>query len=301
MRVGVHAPQLGRAVDPDLMIEIAVLAESLGFADLWFSDHVAVPAGSGMPSFFPEPVPLMAAVAAHTSSIRLGTSVLVPAYRNAMHLAKQWGTLDWLAPGRTILGVGAGWLESEFAACGIPFEARGRRLDDYIRGWRELWSGGTAADHEFFAFDGVRINPRPATPIPVWVGGSSPGALRRAAWCEGWHGTWAPVEVFSANLATLREEMRTIDRDPSAVTISMHMEVRVGEAPPAAGYWSEAGDHHGEGDVQAGGPDDFIATLERYAEAGLEHVCLTPQCHSAEEWRAHVPLLAEVARALAQA
>lgn len=299
MRIGVHAPQLGRAVDPSLMIEIAVQAEALGFADLWFSDHVAVPAGSGMPSFFPEPVPLMAAVAAHTERIRLGTSVLVPAYRNPMHLAKQWGTLDWLAPGRTILGVGAGWLESEFAACGVPFEDRGRRLDDYIRGWRQLWAGETTGDHEFFSFAGVKINPRPATPIPVWVGGSSAGALRRAAWCEGWHGTWAPVEVFSEGLATLRAEMAAIDRDPVAVTISMHMEVRLGETPPAAGYWSEAGDHHGDADVLTGSPESVIETLQRYAAVGLEHVCLTPQCHSAEEWREHLPMLGEVVRALA--
>lgn len=299
MRVGLHAPQLGRAVDPDLLVEMGVLAESLGFADLWFSDHVAIPAGSGMPSFFPEPIPLMAAVAAHTSRIRLGTSVMVAAYRNPMHLAKQWATLDWLAPGRTILGVGAGWLPSEFAACGVPFEARGRRLDDYIRGWKALWAGETEASGEHFAFHDVKVNPRPVHGIPVWVGGSSPGALRRAAWCDGWHGTWAPVEVFAESLATLREEMAAIDRTPSDVTVSMHMEVRLGEDAPTAGYWSEAGDHHGTGDVQTGSPQALTAALQAYAAAGLEHVCLTPQCRSAAEWRAHVPQLAEVITAIA--
>lgn len=299
MRIGVHAPQLGRAVDPDLLIEIAVLAESLGFADLWFSDHVAVPAGSGMPSFFPEPVPLMAAVAAHTSRIGLGTSVLVPAYRNPMHLAKQWGTLDWLAGGRTILGVGAGWLAPEFAACGVPYEARGRRLDDYIRGWRELWAGETSGSHEHFSFEGVAIKPRPANAIPIWIGGSSPGALARAAWCDGWHGTWAPPDVFAGHLATLREEMTRLERAPAAVTISMHMEVRLGATPPAAGYWSEAGDHHGDGDVLTGSPQTVIDTLREYEALGLEHVCLTPQCHSAEEWRDHIPQLGEVVRAFA--
>ncbi len=299
MRVGIHVPQLGRAVSPGLLLEIAVLAEELGFADLWFSDHVAIPASSSMPSFFPEPVALMAAVATHTETIRLGTSVLVPAYRNPMHLAKQWGTLDWLAPGRTILGVGAGWLASEFAACGVDFADRGRRLDDYVRGWRALWSGDTSADGEFFAFRDVAMKPRPSAPVPIWVGGSSPGALRRAGWCDGWHGTWAPVEVFARGLATVRRHAADSGRDPTAVTASMHMEVRVGDTPPSAGYWSEAGDHHGEGDVQTGRPADLVATLERYVEAGLEHVCLTPQCHSAEEWRTHVPALAEVVRAFA--
>lgn len=299
MRVGIHVPQLGRAVTPDLLVEIAALAEELGFTDLWFSDHVAIPADSGMPSFFPEPVVLMSAVAAHTERIRLGTSVLVPAYRNPMHLAKQWATLDWLAPGRTILGVGAGWLASEFAACGVDYADRGRRLDDYIRGWRALWAGGTRADGEFFAFADVALKPRPAEPVPIWVGGSSPGALRRAGWCDGWHGTWAPVEVFADGLATVRRHAADNGRDPASVTASMHMEVRVGDTPPSAGYWSEAGDHHGEGDVQAGRPADLVATLERYVEAGLEHVCLTPQCHTADEWRRHVPALAEVVRAFA--
>lgn len=298
MRIGLHAPQLGRAVDPPLVVEIGRRAEELGFSDLWFSDHVAVPADSGMPSFFPEPVPLMSAVAAHTDRIGLGTSVLIPAYRNPMHLAKQWATLDWLAPGRTILGVGAGWQATEFAACGVPLERRGARLDDYIRGWKDLWAGATSADRDHFHFEGVKVNPRPADGIPVWIGGSSAGALRRAAWCDGWHGTWAPVDVFKGHLRQLREEMDALGRDHADCTISMHMEVRVGDTAPTAGYWSEAGDHHGEADVQTGTPDKIIDTLGEYEQAGLEHVCLTPRCHTADEWRDHTEQLAEVVRAL---
>lgn len=294
MRIGVHAPQLGRAVTPELMLEIAALAEAQGFADLWFSDHMAVPADTGMPAFFPEPVALMAAVAAHTDRIGLGTSVLIPAYRNPMHLAKQWATLDWLAPGRTILGVGAGWLDREFAACQVPFERRGERLDDYIAGWRAVWAGETEHASRHFTFTGVRAKPQPRSPISIWVGGSSPGALRRAAWCDGWHPTWMPLETFERHRATLHDHLAERGRDPSEVTISMHMEVRLGDERPAAGYWSEAGDHHGEGDVQTGSVDDLDALLRRYERAGLEHVVLTLQCHRAEEWRAHVPELGEL-------
>lgn len=292
MRYGIHVPQLGRAATPDRLIEIARRAEAAGFDDVWVSDHVAVPVSEPMPSFFPEPIPLLSAVAAHTSQVRLGTSVLVPAYRNPMQFAKQWATLDWLAPGRTILGVGAGWLEAEFAACGVPFRHRGKRLDDYLRGWRVLWSGGTDHDGEFFTFSGARINPRPSTPIPVWIGGSSAGAIRRAAWCDGWHGTWAPVQVFTERLAELRAEMERIGRDPAQVTISMHMEVRLGEAEPSAGYWSEAGDHYGEADVTTGTIDDVAERIAAYADAGLEHVLLTPQCRSPQEWDEHVSALA---------
>jgi probable F420-dependent oxidoreductase len=299
VRVGIHAPQLGRAVSPELLVEIAQQAEAAGFADLWFSDHVAVPAGSGMPAFFPEPVPLMAAAAAHTQRLGLGTSVMIPAYRNPMHLAKQWATLDWLAPGRTILGVGAGWLPEEFAACGVPLKDRGRRLDDYIRGWKALWAGAQAHDGEFFSFRNVRLKPSPRSPIPVWIGGSSAGALRRAAWCDGWHPTWAPLEEFTRNLGLLRAEMDRLGRDHDAVTISMHAEVHLGQAPTGSGYWSEAGDHHEEASALSGTPADIADHLRPYAEAGLEHVVLTPQCHSADEWRATVAELAAVARLLA--
>lgn len=293
MRVGIHAPQLGRAANPALLIEVARLAEDAGYADLWFSDHVAVPTGSGMPSFFPEPVPLMALAAGHTERIGLGTSVLIPAYRNPMHLAKQWATLDWVAPGRTILGVGAGWLDAEFAACGIDPRRKGDRLDDYLAGWRALWAGEDAHEGEFFAFSGVRVRPQPRERIRIWVGGSSPGALRRAARCDGWHPTQAPVAVFAERLAALRAEIAAAGRTPPDVTVSMHVEVRLGD-PARAGYWSEAGDHHPDAAGLSGSPDDVAAALDGYAEAGLEHVVLTPQCRDEQEWRRSVEGLAEL-------
>lgn len=293
MKVGLHAPQLGRAVSPALLVQVARLAEEAGFADLWFSDHVAVPAGSGMPAFFPEPVPLMALVAGHTERIGLGTSVLIPAYRNPMHLAKQWATLDWLAPGRTILGVGAGWLDEEFAACGVDPRRKGERLDDYLAGWRALWSGGDSHDGEFFAFEGIRLKPQPRAPIPVWVGGSSPGALRRAARCDGWHPTQAPVAVFAERLADLRAEIEQAGRRPEDVIVSMHAEVRLGD-PAGAGYWSEAGDHHPDAGGLSGSPDRIAAALRAYGEAGLEHVVLTPQCRDEAEWREAVEGLARL-------
>src|SRR5690606_13370378 len=101
------------------------------------------------------------------------------------------------------LGVGAGWLVEEFVACGVDPDRRGKRLDDYISGWRTLWAGGTDHDSEFFSFRDVRVRPQPQHRIPVWIGGSSDGAIRRAAANDGWHPTWAPVDVFAANLRKL--------------------------------------------------------------------------------------------------
>lgn len=294
MKFGLHLPQLGRAASPERIASIAILAEELGFDDVWVSDHVAVPTSfEGIPSFFPEPVPLLSAAAAHTQRVGLGTSVIVPAYRNPMHFAKQWATLDWLAPGRTILGIGAGWLAEEFAALGVPFEERGRRLDDYIDGWRALWAGATDFESRFFTFEGVRVNPRPANGIPIWIGGSSMGALRRAARCDGWHGTWAPLEEFTRRTDALAVATEQIGRDRSEVTVSVHMEVTLGDGLDYSG-WSSVGDGYGDRRPVTGGPNEVAELLQTYAAAGLDHVLATPVIRGKALWDAMVPALAEV-------
>lgn len=261
----------------------AVHAEDLGFDDVWVSEHIAVPLSiDGMPSFFPEPVPLLSIAAAVTSSVGLGTSVLVPAYRNPMQFGKQWATLDWVAPGRTILGVGAGWLEEEFAACGVSMARRGERLDDYIRGWRVLWSGGTEFESRHFSFTGVRVNPQPRSHVPIWIGGSSAGALRRAAWCEGWHPTWSPIEVFLERLAGLHEKMDRLERPHEEVTVSVHMEVTIGGLPYSG--WSTVGDGYGDRQPVTGSVEEVAAIIAEYRDAGLDHVLMTPVVKGAEAW-----------------
>ena len=290
MRFGLHLPQLGRSAGLDHIVRIARQAEELGFDDVWVADHVAVPTSlGGMPSFFPEPVPLLSAAAAHTSRVGLGTGVLVPAYRNPMQFAKQWATLDWMSGGRTILGVGAGWLEEEFEACGVPMRRRGRRLDDYIGGWRAAWGGAEEYTSDHFSFRDVRVRPAPAGPAPIWIGGSSPGALRRAAACEGWMGTWAPLDVFAERLAELRSH-------PSGgtTTASIHMEVRIGSPLDGGGRWSEVGDGYGERPVATGTVPELAELLAGYIEAGLQHVLLVPLARSEAEWAAHVGAAVEL-------
>lgn len=279
-----HLPQLGRAASPENIIEVAKRAEAMGFSDVWASDHIVVPTTLvNMPSFFPEPVPLLSLVAGHTQRVGLGTSVIIAAYRNPMQFAKQWATLDWLAPNRTILGVGAGWLNDEFVACGVDPARKGRRLDDYISGWRTLWSGGTEHESEFFSFRDVRARPEPQQRVPVWIGGSSDGAIKRAAANDGWHPTWAPVEVFAGYLGKLHAEIDRLGRHRADVTVSMHLEVRLGEQLPV-GYWSREGDGYGDRDVADGTREGLLSTLNRYAEIGVQHIVLTPQCRSRQEW-----------------
>ncbi len=297
MKFGLHLPQLGRAASPDRIMETAVHAEAIGFDDVWVSEHIAVPLSvSGMPSFFPEPVPLLSIAAAVTTTVGLGTSVVVPAYRNPMHFAKQWATLDWVAPGRTILGVGAGWLEEEFAACGVPMTRRGERLDDYIRGWRVLWEGGTDFESRHFSFTGVRVNPQPGSHVPIWVGGSSAGALRRAAWCDGWHPTWSPIDVFSERLAKLHEEMDRSERPLSEVAVSTHMEVTIGGLSYSG--WSTVGDGYGDRQPVAGSVEEVAAVVDEYRSAGLDHILMTPVVRGSEAWDEMVEELGAVMRSL---
>ncbi len=234
VRLGMHLPQFGRSASPRTLVDIAVRAEQMGFSDVWASDHIAVPTTmTGTPSFFPEPVPLLSLAAGHTDRVGLGTSVIIAAYRNPMQFAKQWATLDWLAPDRTILGVGR-----RLAGRGVrglrsrpgPQRPAARRLHRRLAG---------ALGRRHRVRQRVLHLPRrpgPAaarTPIPVWVGGSSAGAIRRAAANDGWHPTWAPIEVFRRHLDTLHAEIDRLGRSRADVTVSMHLEVRIGEQLPA--------------------------------------------------------------------
>jgi len=154
MKFGLWFCNTGRYVDPTPAVSLAQAAEAAGFESLWTVEHTIVPAGyssaypyaaSGkMPGGredFPLPDPLiwMAFVAASTTTIKLGTGILILPQHNPLLVAKQIATLDHLSRGRVLLGIGIGWLREEFAALGVPFEARGARTDEYVTAMRELW------------------------------------------------------------------------------------------------------------------------------------------------------------------
>src|SRR5205823_1109354 len=164
-------------------IELAQAAEAAGFESLWTVEHVVVPAGYQStypyaedgrmpgPENLPIPDPLiwLSFVAAVTETIRLGTGILILPQRNPIVVAKEIATLDHLSGGRVELGVGAGWLEEEFDAIGVPFEDRGRRLDEHIEALRALWTGDPATfDGDLVQFGAVHSNPKPDQhPIPI--------------------------------------------------------------------------------------------------------------------------------------
>jgi probable F420-dependent oxidoreductase len=181
---------------PETAIEIAQLAESAGFESLWAGEHVVLPDPKTPPSpMSPEdrildPVIALTFLAAHTRQVFLGTGIIILPQRNPLVLAKELASLDELSGGRLIFGVGAGYLEPEFRALGIPFTDRGARTDDYLAAMRAIWDQPQPAyQGRFLSFEHVQAHPRPRRSIPMVVGGHTPPAYRRAVeQANGWYG-----------------------------------------------------------------------------------------------------------------
>src|SRR5919197_4523764 len=142
MRFGVWIPNCRHLATPDIIRSTALRAEQLGYDSVWVSDHVVVPQANiknfGETVF--DPLVTLAVAAGVTSTVRLGTTVLIVPYRNAVVTAKMIASLDALSGGRVVLGVGAGWVAAESAMLGVPFAERGPMTDEYLRAMQELWT-----------------------------------------------------------------------------------------------------------------------------------------------------------------
>ncbi|OFW65515.1 MAG: hypothetical protein A2Z12_02850 [Actinobacteria bacterium RBG_16_68_21] len=227
------------APTPEAAAELARVAEEEGFESLWTTEHVVVPAGyrstypysksgkmaGGAEDFdSPDPIVWLSYLAAVTSTLRLATGVLILPLRNPVALAKEVATLDVLSGGRVTLGVGAGWLEEEFAALGVPFADRGRRTDEYIAALRSLWTEELASfSGEFVSFADVYCRPLPVQrPIPIVIGGHSMRAARRAGELgDGFFPASASWEELPGLVVAVRESAERMGRDPEAIEVTM--------------------------------------------------------------------------------
>ena len=194
-----------------LIDELPAQAESWGYDSLWVTDHVVgVRAMSGVyGSYWLEALTTLTWIAARTSTVRLGTGILVVPHRDPVLTAKMVATLDVLSGGRVDLGVGTGWSRVEFRALGVldQYEARGRATNEALEVICRCWDGGDVShDGEFFSFRHIEFEPTPLQRprVPIWVGGDSPPALRRAA---RFAHTWHPHDISPDELRVKGEQL----------------------------------------------------------------------------------------------
>ena len=205
--------------EPEQLVEIARLVEQAGFEGILVSDHLFFPeklasrypyTEDGVPGFtpetpWPEPFATVAAMAAVTKRLRFATMVYILPLRHPVEVAKSCATLDVLTGGRFVLGAGAGWMKEEFDQLGVDFHTRGARFDESIALLRKLWRPGVAEHRgRFFTVPRLSMSPTPRTSVPIYIGGGSPAALRRAARLgDGWLGPGSDPAQASRDLAEL--------------------------------------------------------------------------------------------------
>ena len=263
MKFGIHLPQSGPAASASAIRAVARQAEELGFSDVWVSDHVALPKDAPYPpsSYILEPLVALTWAAAATGRVGLGTTVLVLPLRPPVLLAKMLGSLDLMSGGRLILGAAGGWLEEEFAALGVPFAERGARTDETLNLLRRCWTEDpidARAPTTGVVMEGMRLKPQPEGHIPIWIGGHSEVALRRAARVgDGWHGAFQSPE----KTAVLTDRLR-VDRPEPSFTLSMRAS------------W----------DALRDGPEQIERELDQYRAAGIQHIVAEPLQRDEDSW-----------------
>jgi len=246
IRFGVSTLSRGILVSRTAYMQVAQAAERAGFAFISVNDHVIVPGRLG--SAYPytrdgawaaaehghcfDQLTTLAFLAGCTSRIKLLTSVMVVPHRPPIATAKILATIDVLSGGRLILGVGAGWMKEEFALLGAPFAQRGAVTDEYLEAFKALWTQQRpthASEHVNFA--DVIFEPKPIQKPhpPIWVGGESPAALRRAvklgdAWYPGNNSQTGPLDTparLATAIASLRRLAQTVGRDPASLAVNL--------------------------------------------------------------------------------
>ncbi|MEU9913495.1 TIGR03619 family F420-dependent LLM class oxidoreductase [Streptomyces sp. NPDC051001] len=253
------------AAAPADLLAVARAADRAGFAYIAGCDHVAIPRrlAPAMSTVWYDPVATLAYLAAATERVRLLSHVAVVGLRHPLLTAKQYATLDHLSGGRLILGVGAGHVQEEFEALGIDFRQRGAVLDECLDALRACLGPEEFPEHhgKLYDFEGLGQRPRPAQPhVPLWVGGSSPAAVRRAALKgDGWLPQGDPRDRLPAQIARIRE-LRQDRQGP--FTIGAIVEpLYVGRPAWEVGRRTLTGD-----------PEQLAASLRAYAEMGVDQI-----------------------------
>jgi probable F420-dependent oxidoreductase len=245
MEFGANIFGVGPLADPRTLTEMAQLAEARGFDSVFVADHVIMPrqiapkypySGDGSFPYDPDqnwldPMVALGFLAARTSTIHIGTSITVVPMRHPIVTAKQIATADHLSDGRVIFGVGIGWMAEEFALLGESFHDRGKRMDEYLALMKALWTERNPSfAGEYFTIRDCAVTPKPVQKphVPLWIGGDSPAALRRAArFGDAWHSAGSSLAELPAKLARLDEALAAAGRERKRFTVSVFPSDRI--------------------------------------------------------------------------
>lgn len=289
-----------QGMSPDEMkpVESALLAERLGFHSVWMGDHVALPEespqsvspvpGERKRHYPPRPnildgAVVMGAIASATSRIKMGPSVLISPYRHPLSDARQFASVDYLSNGRTILGVGAGWIKEEFEALGHNYHPERRHvLEECIQIYDQAWTKGLVTFHgRFYNFDNMGVFPLPVRKPrpPIVIGANSKGSARLVArYAEGLMPLLTVASASPHSSSDLQGEVsretERIGRDPGEIAMLGLTSFRVSrnddEEARRTPRWNLGGT-----------PEQILSDLERYAEAGYSLLIMAPCCPSA--------------------
>jgi probable F420-dependent oxidoreductase len=250
VKLGLFGVNMGPSSAPDDLVVTVQAAEAAGFDSVWAGEHVILPDPQAPPSPMApqdaalDPLLALAWAAAHTTTIRLATGIVILPQRNPVVLAKEIASLDVLSGGRFTFGIGVGYLEPEFRAIGADFENRGAVTDEFVEAMQHLWHDEHPEYHGRFAdFAGVDAYPRPVQrPIPIVYGGHSNPAYRRAvARGHGWYGFAMKPDDVAACLAGLRAAAAHVDRPAELGPLEITVTPRVRLTPEVVATFAELG------------------------------------------------------------
>ncbi len=284
----------------DTIAKVAERAEDWGLDSFWLSDHLLAPT----PEL--DVVATLSLLASRTSRIRLGPSVFLLNLRHPLVAAKSFASLDYLSNGRMVMAVGTGANLADYAACGIPTEGRGRRLDEGILILRKVWTEPKTSFHgKYFNFENVTIEPRPLRrtnndtgTIDIWVGGRSDAALKRTArLADGYFASFQTPDEFERNMATIRQYAEQFGRANARIESGLILLCRLAATRERAEEdlrRALAGTNRGNDQFLQrtvyGSPDDIIRRLSEYTAVGLDKFVLWPVAEP-EAWAGQMELI----------
>lgn len=275
MKIGLVIPLVqnehGRALTWPEIEARAIQAERNGYDSIWLYDHL-FHRFDGRPTVgFHECWTTLSALAAVTNRVELGTTVLCAGFRNPALLAKMATTLDTIADGRLVLGIGAGWHEPEFDGFGVPFDHRARRFEEALQVLQPLLRHGETTFHgTYYDIEQSEIlprGPRPEGP-PLLVGAFGPRMMRLTArYADQWTTDWlGPEDKLRDQLARVHEACRLERRDPATLTITGGVTVAYPDLGELPGWMSTPGSY------LTGDADDLGGRLAVYADMGVDHI-----------------------------